>query len=290
MKKTIASILLLTLMLCTVAFPTAAEESYEASLEESTDTTWQDKIYEETLSLLNEMSDEDYLEVHIELVELTEEEEEACVAEVEEQTGWNIYKIREGGEDRQRFVEYVLAKHEEEQGLEPGSIDKDSDEAIRAVSKEKRSIENLFLRTKQAKRDANKDVFMSEHINPMRMFDHYVSSILIFAGTKAELMAMAKDDRCCSIYYTGNQLVFPEETDSEDTGSQEEPMVLLTGDANADGTVNSLDGAQVLKHDAELIALDREGLAVADVNGDGTVNSLDAAQILKYDAKLITEF
>ncbi|MBE6678837.1 MAG: hypothetical protein E7597_08600, partial [Ruminococcaceae bacterium] len=33
-----------------------------------------------------------------------------------------------------------------------------------------------------------------------------------------------------------------------------------------------------------------EGLAVADVNGDGTVNSLDAAQILKYDAKLITEF
>ncbi len=64
----------------------------------------------------------------------------------------------------------------------------------------------------------------------------------------------------------------------------------LYGDVNFDGLVNSLDAAQVLKHDAQLISFEELALAVGDVNGDGTVNSLDAAQILKYDAKLIPVF
>ncbi len=58
------------------------------------------------------------------------------------------------------------------------------------------------------------------------------------------------------------------------------------GDANLDGFVNSLDAAQVLKHDAMLISLEGEGLVCADYNGDGVVNSLDAAGILRYDAGL----
>jgi len=65
---------------------------------------------------------------------------------------------------------------------------------------------------------------------------------------------------------------------------------VLYGDANLDGIVNSLDAAQVLKHDAFLIELEGAALIAADVNGDGTVNSLDAAQILKYDAFLIEKF
>lgn len=65
---------------------------------------------------------------------------------------------------------------------------------------------------------------------------------------------------------------------------------LTYGDANLDGTVNSLDAAQVLKHDATLIALESASLAAADVNGDGSVNSLDAAQILRFDAQLIEKF
>ena len=58
------------------------------------------------------------------------------------------------------------------------------------------------------------------------------------------------------------------------------------GDANLDGFVNTLDAATVLKHDAQLISLEGEGLVCADYNEDGVVNSLDAAFILRYDAGL----
>ncbi len=65
---------------------------------------------------------------------------------------------------------------------------------------------------------------------------------------------------------------------------------ILYGDVSGEGTVNSLDAAQILKLDAQLISLSDEALAAADVNDDGTVNSLDAAQVLKYDAQLIDVF
>ncbi len=64
----------------------------------------------------------------------------------------------------------------------------------------------------------------------------------------------------------------------------------ILGDVNLDGVVNSLDAAQILKHDAFLITLVDGGLLAADVNGDTIINSLDAALVLKFDASLITEF
>ncbi|MBQ7048186.1 MAG: fibronectin type III domain-containing protein [Clostridia bacterium] len=73
---------------------------------------------------------------------------------------------------------------------------------------------------------------------------------------------------------------------SEDNGSDD----ITYGDVNGDGNVNSLDAAQVLKHDAMLIELGEDALKAADVNGDGQVNSLDAAQILKFDAMIIDKF
>ncbi len=63
-------------------------------------------------------------------------------------------------------------------------------------------------------------------------------------------------------------------------------LKVTPGDVNGDGKVNSLDAAQILKHDAGIINLTDEQLAAGDVNGDGKVNSLDAAQILKHDAGL----
>ncbi len=61
-------------------------------------------------------------------------------------------------------------------------------------------------------------------------------------------------------------------------------------DVNFDGVANSLDAAQVLKYDAELVdesALHNYyGNTAGDVNFDGEINSLDAALILKYDAGL----
>ena len=78
--------------------------------------------------------------------------------------------------------------------------------------------------------------------------------------------------------------------DSVDDSSSEETVDTVYGDVNSDGEINSLDAAQVLRHDAQLITLNDTALAAADVNGDGTVNSLDAAQILKFDAQLIDSF
>lgn len=65
---------------------------------------------------------------------------------------------------------------------------------------------------------------------------------------------------------------------------------VLYGEVNGDSVVNSLDAAQILKLDAQLISLSEKALAAADVSGDGIVNSLDAAQVLKYDAELISGF
>ncbi len=61
----------------------------------------------------------------------------------------------------------------------------------------------------------------------------------------------------------------------------------LRGDVNADGYIDNLDAAMILKYDAGIIELDYVQLMVGDVNGDGYVDNLDAAMILKYDAGII---
>ena len=81
-----------------------------------------------------------------------------------------------------------------------------------------------------------------------------------------------------------------ESEESFDDESSDETADVIYGDVNGDETINSLDAAQVLKHDAQLASLSDEALVIADVNGDGSVNSLDAAQILKFDAQLIVDF
>ncbi len=78
--------------------------------------------------------------------------------------------------------------------------------------------------------------------------------------------------------------------DSSDNVSSEDVADVVYGDVNGDGTVNSLDAAQVLKHDALLITLEGGALIAGDVNVDEAINSLDAAQVLKFDALLIDSF
>ncbi len=59
------------------------------------------------------------------------------------------------------------------------------------------------------------------------------------------------------------------------------------GDANGDGSTNSIDAAFVLQADAGLIGgvPNPDG---ADANQDGNLNSLDALLILQFDAGLIS--
>ncbi|MBR6594285.1 MAG: hypothetical protein IKK83_07135 [Clostridia bacterium] len=62
------------------------------------------------------------------------------------------------------------------------------------------------------------------------------------------------------------------------------------GDVNADGKVNALDAALILRSDAALGIFGVAALAVADPSGDGRISSLDAALVLRYDAGLIKGF
>ena len=84
-----------------------------------------------------------------------------------------------------------------------------------------------------------------------------------------------------NVYWVEFHFVYRESTEDKD---------ILLGDVNLDGAVNSLDAAQVLKHDAQIISLEGDSLTAADVNGDGSINSLDAAMILRFDAGLINGF
>ncbi len=61
------------------------------------------------------------------------------------------------------------------------------------------------------------------------------------------------------------------------------------GDADCNGTVNSVDAALVLQFDAGLFDILVCSL-FADVNRDGTVNSVDASLILQFVAGLIDDF
>ncbi len=76
----------------------------------------------------------------------------------------------------------------------------------------------------------------------------------------------------------------------EDPSSSEVVADVTYGDVNGDSKINSLDAAQILKHDAMMITIEGDALVAADVTGDGKVNSLDAAQILKFDALIIDSF
>ena len=63
-----------------------------------------------------------------------------------------------------------------------------------------------------------------------------------------------------------------------------------SGDVNADNNVDIADALMISRHDAKLITLTDEQLAVGDVNGDNEVDIADALMISRYDAKLIEGF
>ena len=54
-----------------------------------------------------------------------------------------------------------------------------------------------------------------------------------------------------------------------------------TGDANCDGTINSIDAAIILQFNAGLLAV-LPCPENADANGDGTINSVDSVLILQH--------
>ncbi len=65
------------------------------------------------------------------------------------------------------------------------------------------------------------------------------------------------------------------------------------GDANCDGTINSIDAALVLQYIADLLSPNQVSTFVScfrDTNGDGAINSIDAALILQFSAGLLGHF
>lgn len=76
------------------------------------------------------------------------------------------------------------------------------------------------------------------------------------------------------------------DTDCNVCGHEREPLVLW-GDINDNGLIDSFDAATILRYDIGVITLTESQLAAADVNGDGCVDSADATVILKYDVGLL---
>lgn len=62
--------------------------------------------------------------------------------------------------------------------------------------------------------------------------------------------------------------------------------VVMAGDANGSGTVDSLDALKILKYDVGATTMDEMHLKASDANKNGTVDSLDALKILKFDVNL----
>ncbi|MBQ9949303.1 MAG: C40 family peptidase [Clostridia bacterium] len=59
------------------------------------------------------------------------------------------------------------------------------------------------------------------------------------------------------------------------------PDVLMLGDANCDGKVNTSDAVQILKECAKVSELDFYGSIAADINVDNSINTADAVGLLK---------
>lgn len=313
MKTIIRTSVLVLLLLALAILPAVAAGIPPKELA-SEDEAWRRKLNEETLQMLDAMSDDDLMEVWCFRKSLDVPVEE----KFKEITGFSYSGITsDGSEEQQLFFAPFLSAKEEELGLEPGSLDEDSLEGKAAISEAWDyigSVRRSIMR--EAYTNFNQE-FVDKLIDPSRRIPYFsnYTSTLVLEASKAEIIAMARDDTTTDIHYHVEEEVFPEEEDSfDDFGSEDisaddyssddvsdvesvnEPSSeadttkIVMGDVNADGTVNSLDGAQVLKHDAELIILEDEGLTASDVNDDGVVDSLDAAQILKFDAELITEF
>lgn len=68
----------------------------------------------------------------------------------------------------------------------------------------------------------------------------------------------------------------------------QEYTVIVYGDVNKDGKINSKDAVLAEKYSAELETLDAVQLEAADVINDGTINSKDAKRIRQYSAELVT--
>ena len=82
-----------------------------------------------------------------------------------------------------------------------------------------------------------------------------------------------------------------EDADAAEVGTAVKSLVdeilraRLMGDVDGNGTVDSMDSAEVLKAAAEAQTLDEMQSLAADVNGDGAADSGDAAEILSYAAE-----
>ena len=68
--------------------------------------------------------------------------------------------------------------------------------------------------------------------------------------------------------------------------------IILMGDVNGDGAVNSIDALSVLNHSVERALLEGVFLAAADLDANGTLNSFDALNILQIavESKSLLDF
>lgn len=126
---------------------------------------------------------------------------------------------------------------------------------------------------------------------------HYISNIFVHDGSYSTLYVndaveeYEKGESLVRVYDLSELLSDTEENitlEVQDYATNSTSVVIplsyLLGDVNADGYVNSIDAACILKYSAGIYDIAPSVLPAGDMNGDGAVNSTDAAIILKYAA------
>ena len=66
--------------------------------------------------------------------------------------------------------------------------------------------------------------------------------------------------------------------------------IIVTGDVNNDGKVNTIDSNLIKEHRVETSKLEGVALEAADINKDGKVNKIDSFLLLYYRADKIQDF
>ncbi len=271
MKSIIRALAIILILLSLAVLPVVAVDMNSSEEISTEDESWREKLSFELEDIMESMSEEDTCNVICMRYSLESEEIEA---EFKVQTGYDWQMLRAANsEEYEIWVASVLAAKEEELGLAPGGLNQNEGEGLQAIFDASDSYRLLYEDIEREMYAGYEEEFLERHgIDPSRKNPYYgaLCSDVFVKATKAEIISMAEDDSCISLLYDDRVFEDEEDIDDDFDFSHDE-----SGDYSEDELIS-----------IESFAINLNG----DVNADGEVNSLDAALVLKYDAGLIDEF
>lgn len=114
-------------------------------------------------------------------------------------------------------------------------------------------------------------------------FDNNCSVYVLYTITSNDRL---KYIRCAVTVNSSVDNVFPETKYSSPTATK----VVLYGDADMNGVVNTFDTTEIQYYLSDLVEFSSEQIVASDVTGDGKINTFDVSTIQFYLAGSITSF